>query len=128
MAIMLPVFLLLVFGITEYGINLYRQETLANASREGARQGIIQAAARLTTGQIQTVVTNYLGSAGWNTSLITFPGGLGGAPARTDCVGVVAFPTVMRVSVAYPADFNILGSLVGGTPATLRADTVMTCE
>ena len=39
-AIVLPLLLILVFGIVEFGILLYNKAVLTNASREGARLGI----------------------------------------------------------------------------------------
>jgi len=41
-AIVLPLLLILVFGIIEFGILFYNKSVLANASREGARMGIIE--------------------------------------------------------------------------------------
>jgi len=40
-AIVMPVLLILVFGIIEFGVLLYDKALLTNASREGARVGIV---------------------------------------------------------------------------------------
>ena len=40
-AIVLPLLLLLVFGIIEFGFLLYNKAMITNASREGAREGIL---------------------------------------------------------------------------------------
>ena len=40
-ALVLPLFLLLVFGIIEFGLVIMSYNTIANAAREGARAGIL---------------------------------------------------------------------------------------
>jgi len=120
MALVLPLLLLLVFGIAEFGIALYRQEVLTNASREGARAGIVLSTPPVTTAQIQSVVTNYLTNAGWNAALATVTAtGAGGA-----------FGTNVTVTVTFNTSFSILSGLVPGLPATktLRAQTIMRHE
>ena len=120
MAIILPLLLLLVFGTAEFGIALYRQEVLTNASREGARAGIVLSTPAVTTAQIQSAVTNYLTSAGWNAALATVTAtGAGGA-----------FGDDVTVTVTFNTSFSILSALVPGIPATktLTAQTVMRHE
>ena len=41
MAIVLPLLLLLVFGIGEFGVAFTRWNSLTNAVREGAREGVV---------------------------------------------------------------------------------------
>lgn len=41
-AIVLPVFLLILAGIVDFGMGLYSQMTVINAAREGARLGIVE--------------------------------------------------------------------------------------
>jgi TadE-like protein len=41
-AIVLPVFLLILAGIVDFGMGLYSQMTVINAAREGARLGVVQ--------------------------------------------------------------------------------------
>jgi hypothetical protein len=40
-ALLLPVLMLILFGIIEFGLALHQQAILTNASREGARLGIV---------------------------------------------------------------------------------------
>ena len=42
-AVVLPIFLLLLAGILDFGLGLYSQMTVINAAREGARLGIVEA-------------------------------------------------------------------------------------
>lgn len=41
-AVVLPVFLLILAGIIDFGLGLYSQMTVINAAREGARLGVVQ--------------------------------------------------------------------------------------
>ncbi len=59
-AILLPVLLMIIFGIIEFSILLYDKQVITNASREGARAGIVSG--RVTQAQIQGVVNNYVAS------------------------------------------------------------------
>jgi len=58
-ALLLPLLLVITFGIVEFSIALYDKAVITNASREAARAGIIYASPQLTNSQIQTVATNY---------------------------------------------------------------------
>ncbi|MGZ8771083.1 MAG: TadE/TadG family type IV pilus assembly protein [Aeromicrobium sp.] len=41
-AVTLPIFLLLLAGIVDFGMGLYSQMTIINAAREGARLGVVE--------------------------------------------------------------------------------------
>ena len=41
-ALILPLLIVLTFGIIEFGLLMYNQQVLTNAAREGARYGIVQ--------------------------------------------------------------------------------------
>src|SRR3954452_10155483 len=56
-AVVAPVFLLLVFGMIEYGRMVMVQQIITNASREGARTAVLDGS---TTSSVQTAVNNYL--------------------------------------------------------------------
>ncbi len=58
-AIVAPLFLMLVFGMIEFGRMVMVQQVITNASREGARRGVVDGA---TTSDVQTVVRDYLQS------------------------------------------------------------------
>jgi Flp pilus assembly protein TadG len=59
-AIVAPIFFLLIFGMIEFGRVVMVQQLLTNASREGARLGVLNDA---TVSQVQTKVVNYLSGA-----------------------------------------------------------------
>ncbi len=128
-ALVLPVLLVLVFGIIEFGLLMYNQQVITNASREGARAGIVQQQTRVTLAQIQSVVNTYCG-----TYLITFAAAkpspttaLGTQGGGTICTG---FGVNLDVVVTYPYTFLVLPSFLHGLARTktLRAETVMRCE
>jgi Flp pilus assembly protein TadG len=59
-AIVAPIFLLMVFGMIEYGRMVMVYQILTNASREGARSAVLDGA---TTDSVTTSVTAYLTQA-----------------------------------------------------------------
>ncbi len=84
-ALLLPVLMLLLFGIIEFGLALHRQTILTNASREGARLGIVQSSPPITAAAVDTVIDNYLGPAGIppatvSRNIVGVPGSVTGAP------------------------------------------------
>lgn len=59
-AVLMPLLVLLVFGIIEFGLLFYNQQVITNASREGARAAIRgDCNHRLTNAQISQIVTDY---------------------------------------------------------------------
>jgi len=58
-ALILPVLVLLLLGIIEFSLALYDKAVITNASREGARAGIVFSDPPMTDGEISSVVTNY---------------------------------------------------------------------
>jgi Flp pilus assembly protein TadG len=122
-ALVLPILLVLAFGIIEFSIALYDKAMITNASREGARAGIAFRIPPVTDEQIGNVVNTYLGS-----SLITF-----GGPAAANTTVTRNGPNPgdeLTVSVDYTYTFllvpNFITSLSGGI--TMVAETVMRME
>jgi Flp pilus assembly protein TadG len=117
-AILLPVLMLILFGTIEFGMVMYSREVLTNASREGARAGIVQQIPKPTEGQIQSVVTNYLTGAGFDPANVTINvTGEGGV-----------FPNDLTVAVSYPYQFFAPGIMGLGNSITLNTQTVMRHE
>jgi len=67
-ALVLPLLLLILFGIVEFGVAFYDQAVITNASREGARAGVVLRSPPVPDTAIEDKVTTY--TAG----LITFSG------------------------------------------------------
>jgi Flp pilus assembly protein TadG len=83
-ALLLPVFMLILFGTIEFGMIMYSRELITNASREGARAGIVQVSPKPTAGTITTIATNYLTGTGINLADVTIAvTGAGGANPAT---------------------------------------------
>ncbi len=121
-ALVLPILLLVLFAIIEFSIAMYDKAVITNASREGARRGIVMQAPRVSTVEITTTVTNYCG-----THLISF----GAAPVTTTVPAIcVNTGDLLTVSVSYPYNFlvlpNFINSLTG--PLILNGVSVMRCE
>ena len=125
-AIILPMLLLLLLGMIEFGLILYNQHVITNASREGARYGIVVHNPRRTPEEIEIVVDEYLAN-----NLVTF----GSITEPTTIIDPVEtsgalFGEDLSVDVSFHYDFlvfpNFLGDLFGGLD--LRAHTTMKYE
>lgn len=58
-ALVLPLLVVFLFGIIEFSLLLYNKAMITNASREGARAGIVFATSRLSEDDIKAVVSSY---------------------------------------------------------------------
>ncbi len=139
-AVLLPLLVLLVFGIIEFGLLLYNEQVITNASREGARaaivgncSGAVGSIPRKTDGEISKIVTDYCIDPADATKkrLITFgnannPPSTTVAPSPSDCVSTVG--TDVAVTVTYDYTF-LVPSLLGFDPTKqIWARTVMKME
>ena len=117
LAILLPLFLIILMSMIEIGLLFYNKQVVTNSSREGARYGIHHA----TEGEIISAVRNYC-----QDRLITFRT----TPAVNAAVDgeLGAFGTPLTVTVSY--DYNFLvPDLVGlGTDFQLSAESMMRME
>jgi Flp pilus assembly protein TadG len=134
-AIVLPLLLLLVFGMIEFSILMYDKAMITNASREGARFAILydrnpDGTMGKTEAEIKTVIKNYA-----QAHLISFDAGtFGDANIVVSPRTLVAGDYVRQVTVNYPYTFLVfpnLSKLFGDGIAnslTLSAVTVMRDE
>lgn len=140
-AIVLPVLLLIIFGMIELGVAFYNKAMITNASREGARYGVVRCycdPSRSTNGNdwapdtgITTRVLNYCGDY-----LITFDDEITGDVATTITRDITCDPNdpndpcTLTVQVDYQYGFLLLPSfiadLTGGI--TLTGVTTMRLE
>src|SRR5690606_36137462 len=58
-ALVVPLLLVILFGIIDFGFMLYDKAMLTNAAREGARAGIVLRETRLTKGEVENVAHEY---------------------------------------------------------------------
>ncbi|MBG0790011.1 MAG: pilus assembly protein [Desulfovibrionaceae bacterium] len=114
MALVLPVFLLLLMGIMDVSRLYWTQGVVRDAAFEGARTAILH---EPTTLQVETAVVEKLAA-----------GGVGREPAIT--VGAREPDQPVDVTVSVPFEFYVLGSIIpsldGNKPVSATA--VMTHE
>ena len=114
-ALVLPILLVLVFGVIEFGIIFYDKAMLTNAVREGARYGIVSTSSlpanqRRTKAEISEVVTNYCSNY-----LITFGAAvIPGVDVVPDPSGAPVCGDDLTVSVTYYYDFLLIPNFLPG--------------
>ena len=121
MAIVLPLLFTLTFAIGEFGLMYTNLQQLTNATREGARVGVVfrtpcnQAA-------VETLITNTINAYAANTGITN--------PITTNITNACAGTnTQLTVSTSVNHDFIALGALLSWGPnAPLRATSVMRNE
>ena len=142
-AIVLPVLVIMVFGIIEFGIVFYNKAMITNACREAARTAIVYRTPVLDETQMQkelnSVVKTYLAApsdpSGSTTILI---------PGSTPAPEPVLLPpnktcfdpgVELDVTLGYDYSFIMLPDFLadffsGGLPGTIKIETVtkMRCE
>jgi Flp pilus assembly protein TadG len=119
--LLLPVLILIVSGIIEFGVALYDKAVITNASREGARAGIVLRVPAVSPAEITTRVTNYTGN-----TLLT----LGAPSVVTVEFPVQTNPAHLAVRVNYTFNGLALGRLLSAirAPLVLTSTTVMVRE
>ena len=125
-AIILPLFLVLVFGIIEFSIAFYDKAMITNASREGARRGIVRTMnpdAVTADAEIDGAVNTYLTG-----NLITFDSD---TSVDIDITREGFAPgDDLTVTVTYSYGYLLLPALIDALagPINLKATTVMRME
>jgi Flp pilus assembly protein TadG len=133
LAIVIPLLLMVLFAIVEFSIALYDKAVLTNASREGARAGIVSQSPRVGDAAIKKVVKDYA-----STFLISNPKKLLGDGDITIEPGeprTGSFGTNLTVTVNYAYNFLVFSNLINyffggtfGSSISLTAKTVMKLE
>lgn len=121
MALILPILLMLLFGIIEFGRILNTYMIVTEISREAARKGAVGG----TDAEIRTTVWSQAADSGLDSSLI----------AESDIVitdpSSVKRPrgTTIKVRISYPVDIiaPLIGSLIGD-PYVVTSQTTMRVE
>jgi Flp pilus assembly protein TadG len=123
-----PLLFVLLFGIIEFGVLLHDRAIIINASREGARYGIVFGTPRPTQAEIEAFVANYISNV---TPLISLGGGA--PPVINTTLGAVSGdPLTVTVNYTYRfLVFSNLIALIGGTSnplINLEGQAVMRME
>lgn len=145
-AIVLPLLLILVGGFIEFGVLFYNKQLITNASREGARAGIVSQRDEngdkiiVTESDVQKIVLDYLKDEDTgNYKLVVFsktPSITTTAlDAKTLSIPVenLAYPEDLNVTVTFTHNFmfsgilNLFGTILGPT-LDISATTIMRME
>ncbi len=118
-SVIAPLFVVLLFGLVEFGMAIYDKGVLTNAGREGARFGVIYSNPRKTSTEIRTKVQTYLTNVGFTDTATINVTGAGGNSGDS-----------LTVSVIYPYHFTVLPNFISGLAGTmnLTANTIMLME
>ena len=114
-AIVILLFITIVFGIIEFGLLMYNQHIVTNAAREGARYGIVSRTERITESEIESRVLSYI-----NQNLVTF----GTFPTNVDSNECTEFGESLSVTITYKYSFLFFRFL----ERTISSTTTMRCE
>ena len=140
-AIILPIFLILILGIIEFGVLLYDKAVLTDASREGAREAILYRSPSLSLDDINDIVKTTVKNYAEN-SLFSLKDGLSFDPEKitvllnldNDSDGKIDTGDILEVRVSYDFKFMLFSriiSLIGGSfenGITLESITLMRKE
>ena len=122
-AITLPLLLLILFGIIEFSVAFFDKAVITNASREGARVGILFSPTPATDNDITNIVNSYISN-----NLINFKSSV----TATTTVTRTGYNTgdTITVTVSYPYNYLVLPGFVSSltSTVTLTAATVMRME
>lgn len=116
-ALVAPVLVLLVMGTVEYGRMVMVQQVLTNATREGARRGVLDGA---TTVEVKSVVENFLTTSRISGAIVS---------VNPDPPSSASFGEPVTVSVQVPfSEVSWLPTPMFLTNTNLSASTVMRRE
>jgi hypothetical protein len=145
-AIILPVLMLLVFGIIDFGHAWYMRHLMSDASREGARYGsrfhTDALGSRVLPQSLSPSIASYVlntsaansGKGGWGlTGLLpecASPSATPSGPGWTETNKTLLAGKDLIVTVTATKTWFVLGNLIPGFEATklLTVTTTMTCE
>lgn len=129
--IILPLLVLLILAVIELSFALYDKAMITNASREGARAGIVYRIPTVTDSEIRAIVNNYLGRHLVNLGGKRSPGSdpVTGASVLVMRSGYSP-GSELKVIVGYTYSFLVLPRLSHGLGGgvNMSAETVMRME
>ena len=129
MAIVLPVFMLIVLGIVEFGRAMMVGQLLTNGARHGARQGVIEGSTNTSVQQdIEDFLTGSLNVPATDITILIEVEPAPGNPDPADDLAAAQPKDLVRITVSVPFDkvAYVAGNFLNGT--TLQANCVMRHE
>lgn len=128
--LILPLLLIFLFGVIEFGLVFYNKAVITNASREGARAAIVSVSSRTLASvrnQAETVALNYL-----RNNLVTFSNSTPAVIANPNPGAIAPFTINDELTVTVTYDYGWLalpGFLPGvPNPIAMQSRTVMRFE
>jgi Flp pilus assembly protein TadG len=115
MALLIPLLLLMLDGVIEFGFILHDQSVLDSATSVAARAGISAGTAKLSTAQIAAIARGYC-----NDGLLTLY-----ATTPPAIMVVQASNPVYPMPLSVTARYTFRGFVVGGLMAALQSDPVL---
>lgn len=121
LAIILPVFLLMVLGMIDLARAWNAKQVITDAAREAARGGVVDSTPPLTTEQVRQIARDAIANAGFDPSAATInPQNVSGGVGEQ-----------LTVEITYPYEFQFMTlfmSLFGGNTVDLETRIVMRIE
>ena len=125
LAIMMPVFLLMVLGMIDLARAWNAKQVITDAAREAVRTGVVGAGqgAGVTQAQLEGIAETAIGNAGFDP-----------VPAVFDWTGGIidgAAGTQLQLLLTYPYDFQFMSifmDMVGGSTIQLQSRIIMRNE
>ena len=132
-AFVLPILLLVAFGIIDFGFLFKEYEVVTNAAREGARLKSLGDSTGYSTADVQARVLQYIINGGLDGSLVQTPVGVTAAAIPITAVPNGPTASGFTVTVIYPHRFWVLAGIsqmFGGNfgTANLTASSTMRSE
>ncbi len=148
-ALVLPVFILILFAVLDFGFLVYNKAIITNASREGARSGVVLSAATWSAAAVRQTACNYARNAlitvktgtttstctGTNDPVINVYSGTTAVCPSPSGSAAPDFGVPIALTISYPVSGFSLGSWWSlgtgtsvGSPLTLTACTQMIHE
>ena len=121
-ALVVPVFILLVFGMVEFGRAVMVQQVLVNASREGARLAVLDGS---TVAEVESRIDGYLAASTIDGATIEYE--VNGVIVGNPDVAQFGDAVTVRISVPFDSvSWLPVPQYIGGT--TLTASSIMRRE
>lgn len=131
-ALIVPLLLLFIFGIIDFGITYNNQQSIRSAVREGTRRAIVGPAkvaeGACTSGDVRCIVKRRASANGLKTSdtfvKVCFPTASSGAACPTTDPGAKNIGDTIRVCAIYPVESltGLLNPFLSNLRLTTRVD------
>jgi Flp pilus assembly protein TadG len=107
-ALVLPIMTLLLVGVIETSVLLYDKAIITNASREGARYGVMLKNPYYTMTAVQSYTSTYLSG-----KLLTFGAATSATVTATPSATPQKTGDLLTVTITYPYSYLVLHNFIG---------------